>query len=174
MQQATSRLTISIAVEIHSTPENEVVLPGVDRCLCRGLSRMLLKAHVRFLGGSSAAMRCCYPTRPPCHQASHPTDAGLQEFSLCTHHSWRQRVHAHDRQRPDEGRGHRANSRPTVLLFGRMSSPHHIDICLTRLPYRDKTRSTGLGYMASASRTSWVNISGRVGILCPRWDETSS
>ena len=23
---------------------------------------MLLKAHVRFLGGSSAAMRCCYPT----------------------------------------------------------------------------------------------------------------
>jgi putative transposase len=24
---------------------------------------MLLKAHVRFSGGSSAAMRCCYPTR---------------------------------------------------------------------------------------------------------------
>ena len=24
---------------------------------------MLLKAHVRFLGASSAAMRCCYPTR---------------------------------------------------------------------------------------------------------------
>jgi hypothetical protein len=63
MQPATFKCTISIAVEIRSMPENEAVLPGVDRCLCRGSSRMLLKAHVRFLEGSSAAMRCCYPTR---------------------------------------------------------------------------------------------------------------
>src|SRR6202051_4637119 len=68
MQPATSKCTISIAVEIRSMPENEVVLPGVDRCLCRGLSRMLLMAHVRFLeGGSSAAMRCCYLTRDHRH-----------------------------------------------------------------------------------------------------------
>jgi transposase-like protein len=39
--------------------------------------------------------------------------------------------------------GGRENSRPTVLLVGRMSIPHHIDICLTHLPYRDKTALTG-------------------------------
>ena len=44
-------------------PMIEVVLPGVARCLCRGLSRMLQKAHVRFLGGRTAAMQCGYPTR---------------------------------------------------------------------------------------------------------------
>src|SRR5260370_4666881 len=63
MQPATSKCTISIAVEIRNTPENEVVLPGVDRCLCRGLSPMLLKAHVRILGGRTAAMRYGYPTK---------------------------------------------------------------------------------------------------------------
>lgn len=30
--------------------------------LLRGLSRMRREAHVRFLGGGGAAMRCRYPT----------------------------------------------------------------------------------------------------------------
>jgi hypothetical protein len=48
MQPVTSKCTISIAVEIRKTPKNDVVLPGVDRCLCRGLSRIVLKATMRF------------------------------------------------------------------------------------------------------------------------------
>lgn len=61
MQQAISECTISIAVGI--MPINKVVKPGIDRCLCRGLSRMRREAHVRFLGGGGAEMRRCYPTR---------------------------------------------------------------------------------------------------------------
>jgi hypothetical protein len=38
-------------------------LPVSARRLCRGLSRMRGNSHVRFLGGSDAAMRCSYPTR---------------------------------------------------------------------------------------------------------------
>lgn len=40
MLQAIFDCTISIAVEIISTPENTVVKPSVERCFCRGLSRV--------------------------------------------------------------------------------------------------------------------------------------
>jgi hypothetical protein len=48
MQQAISECTISIAVGVISVPENIVVVPGVERCLSRGLSRVDRKTHARF------------------------------------------------------------------------------------------------------------------------------
>src|ERR1700686_3907867 len=135
MQPATSKCTISIAVEIRSMPENEVVLPGVDRCLCRGLSRTLLKAHVRFSGGSSAAMRCCYPTRAIGLSNASPDrrpkevplgHAGLQEFPLRPHHPVRHRSNAYDQEGADENREWDPSVRRRAVLFDSyVSSPCH-------------------------------------------------
>lgn len=48
-QRVISNYTISIAVELGSTPaRNTVVAPGTERCLHRGLSRVDRKTHARF------------------------------------------------------------------------------------------------------------------------------
>jgi hypothetical protein len=73
MPRATSSFTISIAVEKINAPEYAVVEPGVEKCLCRGLSRVRRKKHARFLGGWARATASGYPARrigrsssPPC------------------------------------------------------------------------------------------------------------
>lgn len=78
MRQAISECTISTAIGISKLAGKHSCETECRKMLLRGLSRMRREAHVRFLGGGGAAMRCRYPTIRPSNRHSqqyrlHPT-----------------------------------------------------------------------------------------------------
>ncbi|MGF6666285.1 hypothetical protein QF000_008018 [Paraburkholderia atlantica] len=61
-------------------------------------------------------------------QAPDPTDAWVQEISLCLHPVGRHRNHAHDRQGAIERWRRWSNSRTAILFAGWIRKPYHIGL----------------------------------------------